>query len=134
MIFLKSKKYSLVSVDSNGNINPKQYITKQDFLKMACIISKINSCSLENNDTSLSQIWTQIWIFDKMCTVWQENCQKSNLDDATSTYDFKADTSQACKLWVKNVIWIFYNKNTKETFIEKWEYLDNYTLKSNEIG
>ncbi len=28
------------------------------------------------------------------------------------------------------MIWIFYNKNTKETFIEKWEYLDNYTLKS----
>ncbi|MGE4444429.1 MAG: PKD domain-containing protein [Candidatus Altimarinota bacterium] len=124
------KKYSLVSVDSNGNINPKQYITKQDFLKMAYIISKINSCSLENNDTSLSQIGTQIGIFDKMCTVGQENCQKSNLDDATSTYDFKADTSQACKLGVKNVIWIFYNKNTKETFIEKGEYLDNYTLKS----
>lgn len=128
-IYWNEKKYSLIEVDSNWNINPKKYITKQDFLKMAYIISKINSCSLKNTSVN-SSFWLELEIYDKQCSKSLENCTKSQLIDQTWTYDFKANVWIVCEKWIKNYTWYFYNQDTKESYLETWEYLDNYKLKS----
>lgn len=134
-IYWKEKKYNLINIDNNWNINPKKYIKKEDFLKIAYIISKINSCfipeSISNNDNW--DIWLKIDILNKTCNIDDKNCKKSDLDDKENTYDFKWDDYLVCKTWTPSYTWMIYNQNTKETFIENWVYLDNYKLNSNWI-
>lgn len=128
-IYWNEKKYSLIEIDSNWNINPKKYITKQDFLKIAYIISKINSCSLKNTSDNLN-FWLELENFDKECNKSLNNCTRSQLIDKTWTYDFKANIWTFCEKWIKDYTWYFYNQDTKENYLENWEYLDNYKLKS----
>ena len=126
----KKKKYQLVELDSNGNLSPKQYITKEKFLKMAYIISKTNSCVWENISWEEAKIGLQIGIFDKSCTPGQKNCKKSELPDSEGRYDFFPEIEGACHLGIKNIVWMLYNKDTKENVFFAKEYLDNYTLPS----
>lgn len=129
-IYGKEKKYQLVELDSNGNLSPKQYITKEKFLKMAYIISKTNSCVWENISWEEAKIGLQIGIFDKSCTPGQKNCKKSELPDSEGIYDFFPEIEGACHLGIKNIVWMLYNKDTKENVFFAKEYLDNYTLPS----
>lgn len=125
------KKYQLVSADSNGNLNPKKYVSKEEFLRMSYIISKINSCSLlnDNNNKNSSIAW-KIDIFDKSCTGDTKNCKKSDLNDETGTYDFSADISTTCEKGIKNYTRILYNKNDGTFIVESGKLLDNYKFKS----
>jgi len=50
-IYWNEKKISLLEKDSYWNLNPKKIIKKSDFIKMAYIISKMNSCKIDNVDT-----------------------------------------------------------------------------------
>lgn len=129
-LYGNEKRYDFIEIDGNGNINPKKYITKQDFLKMAYIVSKLNSCSINNTNTSSSQIGLQIQVLDKICTQADRNCKKSDLQDNTWTYDWKADFVSKCSQGIKNTTWIFYNSDTKETFLKTGLYLDNYQFPS----
>lgn len=129
-IYGKEKKYQFIQMDSNGNLNPKQYITKQDFLKMAYVISKTNSCAWEYSWDTDTKIWLQIKIYDKICTPDQTNCKKSEWTDSQGIYDFQANISLQCEKGIKDVVWTFYNKDTKENLVANQEYLDNYKLPS----
>lgn len=129
-IYGNEKKYQFVESDGNGNLNPKQYITKEKFLKMAYIISKTNSCVWDNITDQNAKIGLQIGIFDKACTIWEKNCKKVETPDSEWIYDFQADIAWMCSTWVKNIFWTFYNKDTKESFIFSKEYIDNYKLPS----
>ncbi len=131
-IYGNLKKYALVSIDSKGNLNPKKYISKEEFLKMSYIVAKMNSCSLTHNtvDTINLAIGWRIDILDKTCKVSDGNCKKSNLDDQKWIYDFSSDVKTTCIKGIKDYTWVFYNKNTKEMYTKAWLYLDNYQFKS----
>lgn len=129
-IYGNSKKYSFIEKDSNGNINPKKYITKQDFIKMAYMISQVNSCTRENGGKKSFQTALQMSILDKTCNPNNQNCKISDLKDWEWVYDFKVDISNICSTGIKNAIWIFYNTDTKETYNKEGVYLDNYKLPS----
>lgn len=128
-IYWNEKKYSLIEIDSNWNINPKKYITKQDFLRMSYIVSKINSCSLKNTSDN-SNFWLELEIYDKECNSSLKNCTRSELIDQTWIYDFSSQVLWECDKWIKSYTWYFYNKTTKESYIMSWKYLEDYKLKS----
>lgn len=124
------KTYNLLELDASWKINPKKYITKEEFLKMAYIVLKTNSCknTLENN------LSLQMEISDKVCSKYEEDCRNYAITWNEDTYDFKAYSSWACDKWIKEenwYVWKFYNINTQEQVIKYWKYLDNYKFSSN---
>ncbi len=130
-IYWNPKTLNLLEKDSYWNLNPKKAIKKEDFIKMAYIISKMNSCKISNeNDNWLKEsIWLQIEIYDKSCKKW-DNCNKSDLRDNTWEYDFSEEIKTTCNKWIKSYNWYFYNNNTKESDYSSLEYIDNYKFKS----
>ena len=119
----------LLQADSNGNINPKKFITREEFLQMAYIIFKSNNCV----DTTDSSFAISIDIWDKECTPTSTNCTRSNLDDPTDTYDFSPQTEWFCEDGIDNpngYFWRFYNTTNWQEFFHYWLYQDNITLPS----
>ena len=126
--FLKALDYEVIEYDEywnkhtyylveviDGNLRPKKNITKEEFLRIAFVSLKANSC-LEKQDNSF---WLNIDIFD--FSLNNEN-----------TYDFGIqtnDTYENVKQNLKVYIWKFYNEDTGEEDIKYWEYIDNYTFK-----
>ncbi len=125
------KIYKLLELN-NWKINPKKYITKEEFLKMAYIALKTNSCK----NTQNNNLATKFNIYDKKCWNYDENCEFAKLDSKEDTYDFKAFSSWACDKWINETnwyIWKFYNLNTNEQIIKYWKFLDNYKFNSDWI-
>ena len=120
---------NLLETDSEGNINPKKFITREEFLKMAYIIFKSNNCV----DTSDSAFAVSIDIWDKDCTPESINCTRSNLDDPTDTYDFSSNTEWFCEDGVEDpdgYFWRFYNLTNWQEFFRYGMYKDDITLPS----
>ncbi|MDD5769715.1 MAG: PKD domain-containing protein [Candidatus Gracilibacteria bacterium] len=128
-IYGNQKKYPLVIVDSNGNLNPKKYISKEEFLKMSYIITKINSCGVNNNSNE-SLIAGKIEIYDKDCKNGDTNCSISDLKNIDGIYDYNADVKTDCSKGILDYTWLFYNKSTGENFEKKGKYVDNYKFSS----
>lgn len=141
--FKKALEYEVVDVDITWNtsisnlieikdwkLRPKQAISKEDFLKIAYLTLKANSCE-EKVEWNIS---LKINIFDKTCEESDSNCNLSELDDLENIYDFWNEVYTTCESWIENpewYIWRFYNQTTWETFKKYWKYIDNYKFLSN---
>jgi len=107
-----TKIYKLLSL-KNGKIRPKKSVTKEEFLRIAYVALKTNSCSsVTNNKLALQMKVTN----------------KSN-----NTYDFSMQVWWVCSKWVgsKWYIWRFYNSTTWEHIIKYGKSLNNYSFLSN---
>ena len=106
-----------------------RYYRKQEFLRIAYIALKANSClKIEKGKLALN-----INIFDKTCKKEDKNCDKSDLEDPDNTYDFKTIVWWICEAWIKNpegYIWRFYNLETWEEIKKYWDYIDDYKFLS----
>lgn len=128
-ILWNSETLRLLELDLNWNINPKKFITREEFLKMAYIIFKSNNC-IDTDDSSFA---LAIDIWEKECSPWATNCNLSNLDDPEDTYDFSPDIEWFCEDGIENpngYFWRFYNTRNGQEFFRYGEYLDNITLLS----
>ncbi len=123
------KVLKLLELDSNNNINPKKSITKEEFLRMAYIVLKSNSClNVVDNNLALA-----IDIWEKSCEIWDLNCEISKLDDPLNTYDFTPDVEWFCEAGIDDpsaYTWRFYNTLNGEEFFHYGTYLDNIKLPS----
>jgi hypothetical protein len=120
----------LLELDSNGNVNPKRQVTKQEFLRMSYIALKSNSC----NDVEWSKLALKMFIWEKTCEQWNSTeCTLSDLEDPEDTYDFEPEVEWACEWWIDDptgYIWRFQNINSWEQQIQYGRYIDDYTLTS----
>jgi hypothetical protein len=105
--FKKALQYQLVEYDTNGTpkvyklldpqgnkIYPKQYMTKEEFIYLAYIALKGNSCP---NTAVKNNIALKMRIQDKSCTANSKNCKLSDLEDPKNTYDFLPILETSCK-------------------------------------
>ena len=121
------RTYKLIEI-KDWRINPDKQITKQDFLYLAYILLKTNSCK----EKEAWNIPLKIEIFDKSCDKDKEDCDISLLDDESNTYDFKWTTKETyIREWNIEFTWRFFNNDTWEEIIKKWEYIDNFNFISN---
>lgn len=141
--FQKALDYELIDVDKNGvvkkyslleltdwKIRPQQKISKQDFLRIAFVALKANSCTqkIEN------KLPIDIIVYNKSCDSTKSNCKVSDLKDSDNTYDFTFKSNITCDKWVKDpdwYIWRFYNNTTWEETKKVWKYIDNYKFLKN---
>lgn len=71
----------------DNKLRPKKSITKEEFLRMAYIALKSNSCSeITDNEIALA-----IDIWEKSCQPGDTDCTLSKLNDPEDTYDFTPD-------------------------------------------
>jgi len=125
----KTKSYRLIDV-IDWKIRPKKTISKEDFLKMAFVALKANSCI--NKETNTLPI--NIIIKDSICKPNNVKCKLTNLNQTNNTYDFTENITSICEWWIKDpewYIWRFYNSDTWEEYIKNWKYIDNYKFLSN---
>ncbi len=122
------KIYKLLEV-KNNKIRPGQSISKEDFLRIAYIALKSNSCrKIEKKDLAINMN-----ILNKSCQAWDQNCSNTRFDQNESTFDFRAKEYWVCEKWVRTpdwYIWRFYNQNTGQEIKKYWKYIDNYTFLS----
>ncbi len=132
----KALEFELVEYDTNGNekiykmlelvdgkIRPKKWITKEEFLLLAYISFKSNSCS----DIKSNTIALDMSIFPSTCTS-DSSCSSSDISDIDDTYDFDSDVRWFCEEWIDDpdgYIWRFHNRDTGTRFFEYWPYIDN---------
>lgn len=124
-----STVFSLIDRDSSGNIYPKRAVTKWEFLRMAYIALKTNSC----REISKSTIALKTDIFEKSCSPWESDCSISNLDDPDDVYDFFGSPDWFCEEGIDDPTgynWRFLNINSGEEFFHYGSYLDNIELRS----
>ena len=141
--FQKALEYEIMDVDTDGNVTistllevkdwklrPKQAVSKEDFLRIAYLTLKANSCdNKEENALAL-----KIIIYDKNCNENINNCELSDLDDPNDEYDFTQEIYTVCQLGVTNpewYIWRFFNEDTWQEIKKYWKYIDNYKFLSN---
>ncbi|MDD3302787.1 MAG: PKD domain-containing protein [Candidatus Gracilibacteria bacterium] len=119
-------EYKLLELN-NGKIYPKKRITKEEFLKMAYIALKTNSCKYDfTNNLSL-----KMDILDSSCTGYDENCSLADLTEKQRIYDFKGIVGGVSENGIdeeKGYIWRFYNDQTGEETIKYGKYIDNYNF------
>jgi len=122
--------FRLLELDSNGNVNPKKQITKEEFLRMSYIALKSNSCS----DIAGSQIALDMNIWDKTCDESSiSECNISDLNDPEDTYDFEPVVEWFCESGIDDptwYIWRFQNLDTWQQEIRYGRYIDNYAFLS----
>lgn len=120
------KTFKLLELDSNWNVNPKQQVTKEEFLRMSYIALKSNSCS----EIQWSELAVQMLIWEKTCESWDSSqCTASNLDDPENIYDFEQQVEWACESGIDDptgYIWRFQNLASWEQEIRYGKYIDNY--------
>jgi len=124
------KVLKLLELDSNGNINPKKQVTKEEFLRMSYIALKSNSCE----PVTGSQLALKMLIWEDTCEQGNTSeCQLSDLQDPDDTYDFEPEVEGFCEEWISDptgYIWRFQNLTTGEQQIQYGKYIDDYTLSS----
>ena len=125
-----AKTLKLLELDSNGNVNPKKQITKEEFLRMSYIALKSNSC----NNIEWSQLAVKMFIWEKTCEMWDSSqCTLSDLNDPEDTYDFEPEVEWICESGVNEgtgYIWRFQNLDSWEQQIRYGRYIDNYNFLS----
>lgn len=140
--FQKAVDFRLVEYDAQGNENvytmvdivdgklrPQKSVTKEEFLRIAYVALKSNSCNeIRDKDLALA-----IDIWEKSCQEWDENCTISSLNDPEDTYDFTPDVEWFCEQGIDDptgYIWRFYNLTNGDEFFKYGDFLDNILLPS----
>ncbi|NDK10273.1 PKD domain-containing protein [Candidatus Gracilibacteria bacterium] len=119
------KVLKLLETDAQGNINPKQSITKEQFLRMSYIALKSNSC----NEVTQDEFALALDIFEKTCTPGQVDCKLSDLKDPSNTYDFHADAQGSCESGItkpSGYVWRFIHQSTGQETFKYGEFIDNF--------
>ncbi|MDD3646448.1 MAG: S-layer homology domain-containing protein [Candidatus Gracilibacteria bacterium] len=118
-------KYSLLE-KSGDYLRPNKFISKEEFLRIAYLTLKANTCTQKNeNDLSLA-----INVYNKECSENTKNCN-SNINPNEDTYDFGSMIGGVCEEGVENpsgYIWRFYNEDTGEEIIKYGKYIDSHTF------
>ncbi|MDD2871425.1 MAG: PKD domain-containing protein [Candidatus Gracilibacteria bacterium] len=141
--FQKALDYELTEVDIDGNIKtfklidvvdgkirPKQAISKEDFLRIAYVALKANSC-IEKQENTLA---LNLLIKNSTCNSNDTKCSLSNLNNSNSIYDFGSDVSTKCEKGInepEGYIWRFYNNNNGDEIKKYGKYIDDYNFLSN---
>ena len=139
--FKKALEYEVIDYDTLWNekryklvekkweyLRPDTLITKQDFLKMAFVALKANSC-FEFSDNQLA---LKIEIFEQSCNeddALEWKCNISDLQDDENILDFNSEVWGVCEKWIDEktwYIWRFLNKETWESITKYWKFIDNY--------
>ena len=122
----EQKIYKLLEL-TNNKARPGQSISKEDFLRIAYIALKANSCVEEE----LNELAVNIDKLNKVCLLEDENCTNKDFSLDEDTFDFSADVGWICNQWIddeKWYTWKFYNIGTGNEVIKNWKYLDNYAF------
>lgn len=120
--------YNMLLPDGNENLNPKTYITREEFVKMAYIISKLNACTPQWERQSTQ--WLQIVLRPSTCLSTDISCSATWVTMWENTYDFTSEWTSTCQAWIQSYTWMFYNMLTHASFTKTWKYLDNITFPS----
>ena len=116
------KTYKMLEV-KDGKIRPKKWITKEEFLLIAYISFKSNSCaSIEGKSLAL-----RMNILPSSCTTDDTTCSSSDTTE-DNQYDFSSQVWGECEEWIEepnSYIWRFQNTNTWDRFFQYGKYLDN---------
>ena len=120
------KIYKLLE-KQNNKIYPFKHISKEEFLRIAYIALKSNSC-IEDKDIDLS---IKIKIFNKECSEWSK-CENIIFDPLEDTFDLDWIIWGVCEKWIdnKNYNWTFYNIDNWDEVYKKGKYIDNYKFLS----
>ena len=140
--FMKALEYELIEYDIDGNqivyhliekvdnkLRPKKSVTKEEFLRIAYVALKANSC-IERQDNNLA---LKMNILDRVCTSGEENCDLSNLKDPNNIYDLAPEVWVVCDQGIRNpdgYIWRFYNLDSGIEIKKYWEFIDNHEFLS----
>ncbi len=120
----KEKIYPLLTLQNN-KIYPKKSISKEEFLYIAYIALKANSCrKIEKNNLAIN-----MKILDSKCNSNISNCKNPNFTKTEKVFDFKAEEFWVCDKWISatdSYIWRFYNLSTWEEIKKYGKYIDNY--------
>jgi len=112
----------------NWKIRPYKHISKEEFIRIAYIALKANSC-IEEEKTNLA---LQIEILDKECIEWKE-CIKKDFNIDEDTFDLSVNIWWVCEKGIEdnNYNWTFFNIDNWDEVFKKWKYIDNYKFLSN---
>ncbi|MCD5380558.1 PKD domain-containing protein [Candidatus Gracilibacteria bacterium] len=122
----EQKTYKLLEL-KNNKARPGQSISKEDFLRIAYIALKANSCVEEE----LNELTVNIDKLNKVCLLEDENCTNKDFSLDEDTFDFLADVGGICNQGIddeKGYTWKFYNIGTGNEVIKNGKYLDNYAF------
>lgn len=115
------KKLKLL--DFNSDINPKQYLTKEDFLRISYIALKNNSCKPKKDN----DFWLKIEVLDKTCSEGKQYCKNSDFSLNEKIFDFRAKNSNYDSNWF-TYSWRFYDYSTWSDLIKSWKFIDNHNF------
>lgn len=141
--FQKAIDYEIMDVDLNWNIKyyklveiidwklrPKKSISKEEFLRLAYVALRANSCLEKQNNV----LPINIIIKDKSCAQDNLDCDKTEISSTEDTYDFLWEVWKICEEWINDETWYnwrFYNLALWEEIFLQWKYIDNYKIPSN---
>lgn len=114
---------TLKLLDFTGNVDPKAYLTREDFLRISYIVLKNNSCSLKTKN----DFWLKIETFDKSCSAEKKDCKVADFWSGEKIFDFRWKISNfEDKDYVYT--WRFYNYKTWWDTTKTGKFIDNYNF------
>lgn len=127
---ITEKKYYLLEKEEDNKIYPNKPITREEYIKMAYVIFRKNSCSfartnVNNVSSQINFLWWECSEDDKSCPMGYASWKK---------YDFNAQVATVCQSWIKDYKWVFnYLWQAKNPYkkIFNTQYVDNYEFKDN---
>ena len=118
----EEKIYKLLE-KTNNKIYPYKHISKEEFIRIAYIALKSNSCT-QDEEIDLA---TSIQVLNKKCEKWKK-CDNKTFDPNEDTFDFTSSVLWICEKWIedKNYKWTFFNIDDWTEVIKEWKYVDDY--------
>lgn len=115
---------NLKLLDFSEKINPKKFITKEDFLRISYIALKNNSCKAKDKN----DFWLKIDIFDKNCNPWNETfCEITDFPENEKIFDLSWKISNISEKWfVYN--WRIYDYEKWKEILKNWNFVDNFNF------
>lgn len=119
------KKYDFLSLKEERRIEGDMPITRNEFIKMAYMLSKSLPCSSQKADFS-----SLIDIYPAACDP-DEFCGKDPLSTDARSYDLRANYAGICSDWIDeetNIVWRIYHTTSDTLEIIYGSYADNVDL------
>lgn len=114
---------TLKLLDFTGNVDPKAYLTREDFLRISYIVLKNNSCSLKTKN----DFWLKIETFDKSCSAEKKDCKVADFWPGEKIFDFRW---KILNFEDKDYTytWRFYSYKTWWDTIKTGKFIDNHNF------